>query len=298
MHDHLIRAIAREHNLRVVCTVTTRLVAEAATRHALSPAATCALGRALTSGALLATLTKGEERVTLQLVGDGPVKSLTVDANGAGDVRGYALHPTAGPPIGPGRALVAESLGRNGIVNVLRDLGLKDLYQGQIAFVAGEVDEDVEAYLRTSEQVPSALSCEVLLDDQGQVAVAAGVLVQATPGGDPDSVRDVQHALRTGLLYDLLKAGERSAKILAQHVYPHEPLEFVGGERTVRFQCRCSPDRISEMLGLLGSVDLDEMIAEGKPAEVTCNYCNTRYQIPATELEKIRSRVAGPRQSN
>jgi molecular chaperone Hsp33 len=299
MHDHLVRAIARSHNMRVACTVTTRLVAEAATRHQLSPAATCALGRALTSGALLATLTKGEERVTLQLVGDGPIGSLTVDANGAGDVRGYALHPTVGPPIVPGRTLVAETLGRHGRLNVLRDLGLKDLYQGQTAFVTGEVDEDVESYLRVSEQVPSALSCEVLLDADGQVAVAAGVLVQAMPGGDPDSVRDVQHALRTGLLYDLLVAGERSAKVIAEQTYPHEPLEFVGGERTVRFQCRCSPDRISEMLSLLGTVDLDEMIAEGKPAEVTCNFCNTRYQIPPGELEKIRLRIAGgPRQSN
>src|SRR5437879_519820 len=138
MHDHLIRAIARGANLRVCCTVTTSLVEESARRHRFSPAATCAVGRALTSGLLLATLTKGGERVTVQLVGDGPIGSITVDANDAGDVRGYALHPEAGPPVRAGvRCSVADTLGKKGVVTVLRDLGLKELYQGQVGLSTG-----------------------------------------------------------------------------------------------------------------------------------------------------------------
>src|SRR5205809_5697713 len=121
MHDQLIRAIARGANVRVCCTLTTGLVEESARRHHLSPAAACAVGRALTSGLLLATLTKGGERVTVQLVGDGPIGSITVDATD-GDVRGYALHPQAGPEMKPGRISVAHTLGRRGVVNVLRDL--------------------------------------------------------------------------------------------------------------------------------------------------------------------------------
>ncbi len=298
-HDHLIRAIAREASLRVVAAVTTDLVADAARRHGLSPAATCAVGRALTSGLLLATLTKGGERVTVQLVGDGPIGSITVDATDAGDVRGYALRPEAGPPVTEARCRVVETLGRHGVVNVLRDLGLEERYQGQVSLVTGEVDEDVEAYLRSSEQVPSALGCEVLLDGAGQVRAAGGVLVQALPGGDPDSVRDVQHALRTGRLYELLAGGEHSAQALAQNFHVAEPLEFMGEERSVRFQCRCSAERIGDMLSLLTTVDLDEMIAEDKPAEVTCNFCNTHYRVERPELERIRSHIAGgPRQSN
>ncbi|HZS41298.1 MAG TPA: Hsp33 family molecular chaperone HslO [Polyangia bacterium] len=298
-HDHLIRTIARESSVRVAVAVTSDLVADAARRHALSPAATCAVGRALTSGLLLATLTKGGERVTVQLVGDGPIGSITVDATDAGDVRGYAQHPTAGPPVVSGRVRVAETLGRHGVVNVLRDLGLKELYQGQVALVTGEVDEDVEAYLRSSEQVPSALGCEVLLDDAGAVRSSAGVLVQALPGGDPESVREIQHALRTGRLYDLLNAGERSARTLAEQIYVAEPLEVVGAERSVRFQCRCSPERIGDMLKLLTTVDLDEMIADDQAADVICNFCNTHYRIERAELERIRSQIAGgPRQSN
>jgi molecular chaperone Hsp33 len=299
MHDHLIRAIAREANLRVACAVTTRLVADAARRHALSPAATCAVGRALTSGLLLATLTKGGERVTLQLAGDGPLGSITVDASD-GNVRGYVAHPEAGALVAPsGRPQIATAVGRHGVVNVLRDLGLKELYQGQVSLTTGEIDEDLEAYLRSSEQVPSALGCEVVLDAEGRVAAAGGILVQALPDGDPEPVREVQHALRTGRLFELLSGGEAPATALAEQVYTMGALEVIGDERQVRFQCRCSPTRIGEMLSLLSTVDLDEMIAENKPAEITCNYCNTRYQIARGELEKIRSQVAGgPRQSN
>jgi molecular chaperone Hsp33 len=299
-HDHLIRAIARDANLRVVGAVTTHLVADGAQRHGLSPAATCAVGRALTSGLLLATLTKGGERVTVQLVGDGPIGSITVDATDAGDVRGYALHPDAGPALTTSRGRVAETLGRHGVVNVLRDLGLKELYQGQVSLVTGEVDEDVEAYLRSSEQVPSALGCEVLLDADGRVQAAGGILVQALPDGDPGSVREIQHALRTGRLFELLASGERSARALAQQIYGGgEALEVVGDERAVRFQCRCSAERIGDMLALLTTVDLDEMIADDKPAEVICNFCNTTYRVERPELERIRSQIAGgPRQSN
>jgi molecular chaperone Hsp33 len=295
--DHLVRAIDRERHVRVCAAVTTALVADAARRHDLSPIASRAVGRALTSGILLATLTKGEERVTIQLIGDGPLGSITVDANGSGDVRGYALHGRAGADMEAGRS-VADLVGRRGAVNVLRDLGLKELYQGQTTLVTGEVDEDIEAYLRVSEQVPSALGCDVLLDERGQVTGAAGVLVQALPGGEPEAVREAQDALRTGLLDRLLREGVASGRTFAERVYTLGPLEFIGEERAVRFRCRCSPERIGEMLALLGTVDLDEMIAEDKPAEVVCNYCNTRYRILRPELERIRARVAGPRQSN
>jgi molecular chaperone Hsp33 len=298
MHDHLIRAICREANLRVVAAVTTRLVSDGAERHGLSPAATCAVGRALTSGLLLATLTKGGERVTLQLVGDGPIGSITVDATD-GDVRGYALHPEAGPRDAHGRLVVAETLGRRGVVNVLRDLGLKELYQGQVALTTGEVDEDVEAYLRASEQIPSALGCEVVLDADGRVRAAGGLLVQALPDGDAAPVRELQHALRTGRLYELLATGPLSAREIAERMAPSLALESIGAERPVRFACRCSERRIGDMLGLLSTVDLDELIAEDKPAEVTCNFCNRRFVVERAELERIRSQVAGgPRQSN
>jgi molecular chaperone Hsp33 len=295
--DHLIRAIAREAHVRVATVLTTSLVAEAARGHHLSPAATVALGRGLTAGLLLATLTKGKERVTLQILGDGPVGSITVDANGAGEVRGYVSHPEADLLLPPGRPLIAELVGKKGIVSVLRDLGLKDLYQGRTALISGEVDEDVENYLHVSEQVPSALGCEVVLDERGGVLVAAGVLVQAMPGGEPDSVAIAQGMLRGGRLYGLLARGERSTLALGEAIWG-PGLEVVGDERPLSFQCHCTPERITNLLAMLGTKELDEMIAENKPAEVVCNYCSTKYRVERSELERIRAVADKPREPN
>src|SRR5262249_16822596 len=132
-----------------------------------------------------------------------------------------------------------------------------------------------------------------------RVIAAGGILVQALPGGDPTSVREVQHALRTGRLRELLASGERSGRVIAEMIYGGGPLEAIGEERHVPLQCRCSPARIGDMLNLPSTVALDEMIAEGKPAEVTCNYCNSQYKVERSVLERIRSQIAGgPRQSN
>ena len=286
--DHLVRGITQTTSLRVTCAVTRGVVEEARRRHQLAPGPTVALGKALTSGLLLATLTKNLERVTVQLAGDGPIGRITVDANGSGDVRGYVTHPQA-------EALRSHLLlGRDGVVNVTRDLGLRDLYQGQVSLITGEIDEDVEAYLRISEQVPSALGCEVLAVDDGMRS--AGILVQALPGGDPELVREMQHALRTGGLRELLRGGELTAQELAAHLIGDEPIEWLD-ERPVQFACPCSDGRITNMLRMLPPTDLDEMAAANKPAEIICNFCGAVFLIERAELEEIRRQVA-PRESN
>jgi molecular chaperone Hsp33 len=301
MPDVLVRGIDRDAGLRILAAITTDTAREGADRHGALGIGACALGRALTSGLLLATLTKGDERVTLQIEGDGPIGGATVDATDSGDVRGYLLHPAAAPQACGGRCRVVEALGRTGVVNVLRDIGLKERYQGQITLLTGEIDEDVEGYLRSSEQVPSALGCDVLLDGQA-IAASAGVLVQALPGGESESVRPAQHALRTGAVFDFLRShrgplGAAQARELAESVYGR-PIEFLS-EQPVRYRCRCSVERVEGMLALLTTVDLDEMIADQGHAEVTCNFCNSRYVVHRPALERIRATVAhGPRGNN
>lgn len=309
MSDVIIRCIDRDAGLRVIFASTTQLVREAVRRHKAAGLGACALGRGLTSSLLLATLTKGGERVTVQIRGDGPLGGLVVDATDEGDVRGYLIHPEAATRPVEGRGLVSRVLGRSGIVNVMRDLGLKERYAGQTPLTTGEVDEDVEGYLRNSEQVPSALGCEVLVDDDATVTAAGGLLVQALPGatsGDAHApgngpgvhlLREAQHALRSGRLWEELRDGGASPKTIAEQVYG-KPLELLD-ERPLRFQCRCSRERVTGMLHLLSTVELDEMIAEDKKAEVTCNFCNEQYVVGLTELEAIRADVAhGPREKN
>lgn len=301
--DLLVRAIDPQAGLRIVAAVTTELAREAARRHQLRGLGACALGRGLTSTLLLATLTKGAERVTVQLQGDGPLGGFTVDATldplASGDVRGYPARPPAEAALVPcvGRGRVAPLIGRGGVVNVTRDVGLKERYQGQVALHTGEVDEDVENYLRTSEQVPSALGCDVLFLDGDIIEAAAGVLIQALPGSGNEEVWEAQHAVRTGAVYRFLEEGGRDARRLAEAVYG-KPLEFLG-EQPLRFRCRCGDGRVRDMLRLLGVVEIDEILAERGHAEVVCNYCNERYLVERPELEQVRAELAGgPRERN
>ena len=301
MSDLLVRAIDPQAGLRVLAAITTELSREGARRHHATGLAACALSRGLTSGLLLATLTKGSERVTLQLQGDGPLRGLTIDAtldpNTIGDVRGYPVYAEAAAAPALGRARVATVLGRGGVVNVTRDVGLKERYQGQVPLLTGEVDEDVENYLRTSEQVPSALGCDVLLVDGQTIEAAGGVLIQALPGSGNEEVWEAQHAVRTGAVYRYLEAGGRDARALAEAVYG-KPLSFVG-EQPLRFQCRCSHERVRDMLKLLGAVEIDEILAEQGRAEVTCNSCNALYVIERDDLEAVRTEISGgPRARN
>jgi molecular chaperone Hsp33 len=301
MPDQLVRALLAPPRVRVVAAVTTETAREGARRHGTVGAATVALGRALTAGVLLATLTKGEERVQVNISGDGPINLVTVDANDAGDVRGRVLPRGVAAPLGTqARPQVSAAIGR-GTVDVVRDLGLKEQYRGSAAIVTGEIDEDVEAYLRQSEQLDSALGCEVVVDEGGWIRQAGGLLVQAMPGGEPELIRAVQHQLRTQVLYHGLAGGAPPSGPLelARVVLSDLPIQVLD-ERPVRFHCRCSAERVRGMLELLDADELAEMIGRGEPAEVICEFCRQSYQVELDELARLREQVAGrgPRQPN
>ena len=292
MSDLLIRAIHRPLNLRLVAAVATDVCQVASDRHHASPAAACTLGRGILGSLLLATLTTGGERVTIQLIGNGPVKGFTVDAYDDGAVRGYPLVHRAVPERSMAkRQILANLIGREGVVNITRDVGLKERFQGQVSLVTSEVDEDIEAYLRQSEQIPSALGTELIMDDAGKILAAGGVLLQSMPN-PPEAtglaIREAQHLLRSGELFGRLKAGPATPLELAQLLLGPAGAEIeVQDERPLVFRCRCSRERILAMIAGQSLEDLDAMIAEGK-AEVTCNYCNEVYIIPDDELNRIR----------
>lgn len=289
MPDVLVRAINRPIGIRIVAAVTTELSRDAARRHDTTPAVGCALSRGLTATVLLGTLSTGGERITMQLIGDGPLRGLTVDAYGDGDVRGYPMAPRAweGRAL-QGRQMLADLVGRDGVLNFMRDLGLKERYQGQVCLVRGEIDEDVEAYLRQSEQIPSALGAEAVLGDDGTIAVAGGLLAQVMPGGHTETLWQLQHGLRGGALYEALaRMGDAATpRALCEALLPGLEIEYLD-QRELRFRCRCSLERIEGMLTTLSPTDLDEMIVEGR-AEITCNYCAKVYEIPRADLARIR----------
>jgi molecular chaperone Hsp33 len=298
--DEIVRTALRAHPVRVVAATTTELTAEAVRRHQAGPAAALALGRGLTAGLLLATLTKDEERVSLQVLGDGPLGSLTVDAGSAGTARGYVKHPHVALPAASasatGRVSLGEVVGRTGVVSAIRDLGLRENFRGQTALASGEIDEDVERYLLESEQIASALICDALVGPDGAVEFAGGILLQALPGTDGAAiVAAAGEGLRAGGLARILAARPESADEIIIGALGDRFGEIrLLDRRPVRFYCPCSRTRAATSLALLGNVELSEMILEDGKAEVTCNFCRARYQFDEAELETIRREVTKP----
>lgn len=292
-HALLLRFISKDGCFRLVSCVNTSVVREVVRRHGLSGLAAAALGRTLTAAQLLATLTKGNERVTLQLVGSGPLRGVVADAWSSGKVRGYVHEPVVVHHRGRGRPRVSRVLGRQGSVTVFRDLGLKEVYQGTGSLIQGEVDEDVEGYLRQSEQIPTALGCEVLLGDAAEVLASVGLMVQSMPGtreqeGDP--VREAQHFLRTGGLRRAIERGTLDPALLAAEVVSgHEIREL--SRTTLSFSCLCSKERVARALLTLGPAELKEMIEEDGGAELSCHFCGTVYRAAGDELQGLLDEI-------
>jgi len=295
--DQIIRCVLADAPVRVVAALTTATAREAAVRHGAGAAAAVALGRGLTAGLLLATLTKDDEQVTLQVLGDGPLGGISVDASGAGTARAYVKHPRAGRiAAGGARQSLADAVGRSGMVNVIRDVGLRENFSGTTHIRSGEIDEDVERYLTESEQIESALSCEATVGADDRVSGAAGILVQALPGSaGAIELADAHWLFAQGALARAVEVGQAaSADDLVAAVFGGRLGELrVLERREVRFFCPCSRERADASLAMLPATDLSAMIIDDGKAEVICNFCRARYDFDDRDLEQIRRRAAG-----
>jgi molecular chaperone Hsp33 len=312
MPGEIARCILADGAARLVVALTTPAADEAARRHQSSGAAALALARGATAGLLLSTLTKDEERVTLQILGDGPLGGLTVDASSSGRVRAYLRNPSARlPPLraatgtAADRMSLAAAVGHGGIVHVVRDLGLRETFSGETQIATGEIDDDVEHYLIASEQIDSALACDGLLvssagngdgDGDGTIAISGGILIQALPGSDgAQIVAGARERLRAGALTRALATRPVNAEELLQAALGDAlPRVQILDRREVSFYCPCSRERAAASLTLLGANELRSMILEEGTAEVTCNFCRERYDFDETELEAIRREATPP----
>lgn len=291
MSDHLVRCLLGQRPIRVVAALTTASVREASRRHQLDPGAAVAVGRAATAGLLLATLTKGDEKVTLQLLGGGTLGALSVDANDAGEVRAYVRNPRSGLTLpARDRASLADAVGSTGVVTVLRDMGLKEVFRGQSAMTSGEIDEDVEGYLTDSEQIASALGCDAVLDDAGALVSAGGVLVQCLPDAadSAELVDELRQRMRGGAVYRALAAGPANALALGRAILGELADELAPlDERPLRFACPCSRARVMAMLATLSGDELRSMIRDDGGAEIRCEFCSLTYDVSADELGEL-----------
>jgi molecular chaperone Hsp33 len=302
--DQIMRGLIEGSRVRVVVATATHAVREMVLRHKTLGVPAVALGRGAVAGLLLATLTKDEEQVTLQVLGNGPLGGVTVDARSSGRVRAFVKRPAAvtwEPALASApRLALGDAIGKQGVVNVSRDLGMAQNYSGQVALSSGEIDEEVEHYLNTSEQIDSVLRCETLVDDSGQVTAAAGLLVQTLPQAHGAAVveflRDtLRGPLFTAVLRDALAKDTFEPEAIARAALGQCADDLKILERhEVSFFCPCTRERAHTTLGMLNAQDLKEMILETNEAEVTCNFCGQQYRFSEIELERIRRKHEKP----
>lgn len=290
MADQLIRATAAEGGIRAVGVISTRLTEEARVRHNLSYVATAALGRGMASGLLLASSMKREgSRVNLRIKGNGPLKGFLVDAGLDGTVRGYVDCPHVElPPNAFGKLDVGGAIGRDGFLYVVRDVGYGYPYTSTVELVSGEVGDDVTHYLVTSEQTPSALLVGVFVGAQG-VTAAGGLLLQVMPKAARDEALVATLESRVSKLSGftpLLRSGQSLPEIFGQ-LLGDLGLVILPETQIVRFDCRCSFNRVLGALKMLGEAELQDMIEKDNGAEATCEFCSEVYQASSAHLAQL-----------
>ncbi|WP_054956741.1 Hsp33 family molecular chaperone HslO [Paenibacillus dakarensis] len=283
--DRILRGTAMEGKVRAFAVRTTNLVEELRRRHDTFPVVTAALGRTVSVAAMMGAMLKGEERLSIQVRGDGPIGLIAAEANAHGEVRGYVNNPHVEMTnIRPGKMNVAAAVGTSGYIHVTKDLGLKEPYRGSVPIISGELAEDFTYYFAVSEQTNSAVSLGVLVAPDYTVANAGGFIIQLMPGVTDEEITELEKTLsEIPPVTTLLEEGLELEDILRRILPDVTILE----ETEVHFHCDCSHERVERALISMGQAELEKLIQEDKKAEVTCHFCNEVYTYDEEQLKSV-----------
>jgi len=284
MKDGILNAISRDGTIRAVIAITTDLVEDARHRHNLSYTATAALGRALTGGVLLAPLVAREGQVALKFQGNGPIGKMFVDASPKGTVRGYVENSQLELPLNSlGNFDVGSAVGRTGYLHVTIDRGFGRPHVSTVELASGEVGEDINRYLVTSEQAGSLVVVGTHLTEKG-VEAAGGLIVQLLPDHTEDTICQIENNITTfGTFTFLMRRGMGLEAILSRILngFSVQPLTDV---KPLSFHCKCSSERFVEALKVLDKKELISMAEEDGKAEGRCHFCNEYYYVGKERL--------------
>ena len=287
MGDYLVRGLGFNGSVRAFAADATETVAEAQRRHQTWPTASAALGRAMTAGVMLGAMLKGGDKVTLKIQGGGPIGTILVDSDADGKVRGYVTNPqTQIDSSVKGKLDVKGAVGTDGMLAIVKDLGMKENFTGQTPIVSGEIAEDLTYYFAVSEQVPSSVGLGVLVDTDNSILAAGGFIIQLMPDTDDETITAIEKRLAHI---------EPVSTMIQRGLTPEEILEEVLGKGNVqilskmpvKFECNCSKERFAEGILGLGEKEIREMIEEQGMAETQCHFCLEKYQYSKTELEAL-----------
>lgn len=285
--DRRIRAIAADAAIQITVVQTTGMVERARNIHKTLPLATAALGRTLIITSIMGSQLKVDDgSVTVQVRGDGPLGTIVCVADSQGYARGYLQNPAVDLPLRPdGKLNVGAGVGRGQLV-VVKDIGLKEPVSGMVGLVNGEIAEDVTRYFAESEQIPSACALGVLVDTDQSVKQAGGYLVQLMPGArDSDIDRLEQNIQKAGAMTAMLDRGMTLEQI-AEAILDGFTVHFLD-EAEIGYRCNCSEAKVTRALISLGEGELLQMADEGKPAEITCQFCDRVYTFTPESLRAL-----------
>ena len=278
--------------VKAVAIRSTEIVRRGAEIHKTTPNATAAFGRALTAASMMGNMQKTENgSMTLQIKGGGPIGSIVCVSDPVGNVRGYVYEPNV--PFEekyPGKLNVGATVGTDGTLTVIRDLQMKEPYVGSVPIVTGEIGDDVTAYFAQSEQTPTACALGVLIDTDCSVKVAGGYILQLLPGAPEEIIVKLEEGIRRACaVTPMLEQGMTPEDILGQ-VCGDLGILFL--ETTeVSYKCYCSKERVEAALISLGRKELTEIMEEGKPFPVECQFCDTIYTFTPEDIKKLLKKV-------
>ena len=292
MKDYLVRGMSMDGFVKVVGIRSTELVKRGAEIQKTNPNATAALGRALTAASMMGNMQKVENgSMTMQIRGGGPIGTITVVSDAAGNVRGCVTEGNV-PLVEkhPGKLDVGATVGTDGTLTVIRDLQMKEPYVGSTALVSGEIADDVTAYFAQSEQTPTACALGVLVDRDQTVKAAGGYILQLLPGAPEETIDALEKGIqRAGAVTPMLDAGMTPEEILGQVMGDLGVLFMETAE--VEYKCYCSRDRVEQALISLGRQELTEIAEEGKDFPVECQFCDKVYKFTPQDVKDLLQRI-------
>ena len=287
MKDYIVRAIAADGQIRAFAATTREMVETARKAHETSPIATAGLGRLLTASAMMGSMMKNDsDLLTINVRGDGAMGGITVTADNKGNAKGYVLEPMVLLPANAkGKLDVGGAIGK-GFLNVIKDIGLKDPYVGQVELVSGEIAEDLTYYYAVSEQTPSSVALGVLMSKENTVAEAGGFILQLMPGASDEIIDKLEARLSViDSVTSMLSEGKTPEGIL-EELLGDMGLEIMD-QMPVQFYCNCSKERVEKALISIGAEEIQSMIEDGNPVELKCHFCNSAYEFSVEELKEI-----------
>lgn len=289
--DYIIRASAADSQIRAFAVTSRDLVEHARQIHETSPTATAALGRLLTAGSIMGTMQKGDKDIiTLQIKGDGPIGGIIVTADSKGSVKGYVYNPAVMLPANAqGKLDVGGAVG-DGILSVIKDLGLKEPYVGQTKLISGEIAEDLTYYFASSEQIPSVVALGVLMNKDNTVKRSGGLIIQLMPFADDTIIDRLEQKVNTMSSITSMLDNELTPEMILEEVLGDFGLDILD-KIPVAYECNCSKQRVEKAIISIVHKDIQEMIDDNKPIEVNCHFCNKHYEFTVDELKEMLNRV-------